>query len=143
FNDAVVFADFTFEEVLRVAMPLTDWWKNCIVKPLTKLWIGEAETTRPWNRQAIEVFIQHLQQAQKNTRATATESSLSGEPRLLRKLITIIGAIERDRCKPQAAVASAEQPSPNTADDHSIPSELIPYFVDLLEGLTTPAEARG
>lgn len=144
FNEAVVFADFTFEELLRVAMPLTDWWKNSVAKPLTRLWNNDREAGGPWNRQAMEDFVQQLQQGKADTQTIATKSSLGGEPRLLQKLITIVGAIERDRCKSQKNdMTPSEQPSANAADDQPIPPQLIPFFVDLLEGLTTPAEARG
>jgi hypothetical protein len=47
-NESVVFANFTFEELIRLAMPLTDWWK-CNIADC----IGDEK----WTRKAIEEFV--------------------------------------------------------------------------------------
>jgi subtilisin family serine protease len=145
FNEAVVFADFTLEELLRVAMPLTDWWKNNVAKPLAgwrKAMDISASPAAPWTREDIQRFVQELQQAKTAIQGAETKSKLGGDPRLLKKLIIIIGAIERDRHEPQDTLTPAQDES-FFSEDQSIPPELVSPFLDLLEGLTTPAESRG
>src|SRR6266700_5168894 len=52
FNESVVFADFTFEELIRVAMPLTDWWRPNVA----------AVTREPvWTKEVILKFMADLE----------------------------------------------------------------------------------
>ena len=58
FNESVVFADFTFEELIRVAMPLSDWWKNNIAEA----------TTDTWKKKDIEDFMKIAPEGQPTDR---------------------------------------------------------------------------
>jgi hypothetical protein len=82
FNEAVVFADFTFEELLRVAMPLTDWWKNNVAKPLSGWWKAMDISAPPavqWTREDIQRFVQELQQGKTAIEDAETKSKLGGD----------------------------------------------------------------
>src|ERR1039458_8157099 len=43
FNESVVLANFSFWELMRVAMPLTDWWRRAVA-PLGNDWSRESVT---------------------------------------------------------------------------------------------------
>ncbi len=120
FNESVVFANFTFEELIRIAMPLTDWWKSNV-----------AGTTKEqlWGRDAIRQFVNNTQESIRTQKLLG-----GGDPRMLRKLIAIVGAIECDRYK---------IPYTKSSGTGIIPTPLVDAFCELLEGLTTPAENRG
>ncbi|HEY4929931.1 MAG TPA: hypothetical protein VII23_00040 [Terriglobales bacterium] len=119
FNESVVFANFTFEELIRVAMPLTDWWKDNMA----------VLTTDRWDKKDIDVFIRLIQERQ------GAESLPGGDPRLLRKLITIVGTIECDRYQQRYS----------TSDDieKKVNQPQMDAFTELLNGLTNPQEHRG
>jgi serine protease AprX len=109
FNESVIFANFSFEELIRVAMPLTDWWKQNIA-PLT---------TKNWTREEILELIRRL------SRPKGKKKLPGGDPKVVGKLITIVGSIQCDR------VQSQEKPTPEIA------------FADLLSGLTDTFENHG
>lgn len=120
FNESVVFANFTFEELIRIAMPLTDWWKSIVARTTTE---------QAWSRDAIRQFVTPVQER------TSPQKTPGGDPRLLRKLIAIVGAIECDRY---------ERPYSKTGESEAtIPQAQVDAFCELLEGLTTPTEKRG
>jgi len=136
FNEAVVFADFTFEELLRVALPLTDWWATSVAAPLLA-WQkkrGSKARTAKWSKAEIEEFVRALQQPQPVAPAR-DKKKLAGDPRLLRKLITMIGAIGCDR--------DDIAPGNDVTEDGKIPPDYVNAFVALLENLTSPTESRG
>jgi subtilisin family serine protease len=81
FNESVVLANFSFWELMRVAMPLTDWWRRAVA-PLGSDWIGEG----------VRAFIETGAD-----RKTAGPKGPGGDLRLLKKLIAIAGAIECER----------------------------------------------
>lgn len=123
FNEAVVFADFTFEEVIRVAMPLTDWWSSSIAKL--------AKTTSSI-KELIAKMVQSGDSKQKG----------NADPRLLKKMIAIIGAIEWSRYKHHKK--SGGSPSKGARDIAKHPPHAeINAFEELLAGLTRPDEDRG
>jgi serine protease AprX len=113
FNESVVFACLSFAELIRVVMPLTDWWARVIAPIATN-----------WSREALISF---------TTAATSPDTPPKGDPKLLTKMMVLAGAIEFDRLQPAAPSSGAE----------STFSERIHACVDLLAGLTNPQEKRG
>ena len=81
FNESVVLAKFSFWELMRVAMPLTDWWRRAVA-PLGNDWIGEG----------VRAFIETG-----GDRKPGGPKGPGGDLRLLKKLIAIAGAIECER----------------------------------------------
>lgn len=121
FNESVVFSDFTFGELIRLAMPLTDWWRANL---------AGISTEEAWSREAIRQFVNTLQETSRKQKLPG-----GGDPRLLRKLIAIVGAIECDRYeKPYSKIDESEA---------AIPEPQVDAFCDLLAGLTRPSEKRG
>ncbi|MGD0921757.1 MAG: S8 family serine peptidase [Terriglobia bacterium] len=120
FNESVVFANFTFEELIRVAMPLTDWWKSNVAKTTSE---------QAWSRNAIRQFVETI------LKPTGKQKLPGGDPRLLRKLIAIVGAIECDRYE-KPCIKKGES-------EDTITQAQVDAFSELLEGLTTPTENRG
>jgi subtilisin family serine protease len=86
FNESVVLASLSFREMVRDAMPLTDWWKR-VVAPIG----GE------WKRDALKAFASTLAQSSGST--GSDRRSASYDPRLLQKLIRIVGCLELERQK--------------------------------------------
>ncbi len=119
FNESVVFANFTFEELIRVAMPLTEWWKSNVADLVTDR----------WEKKDVENFIRLIQER------AATENLRAGDPRILRKLVAIVGTIECDRY--------ARQYSTNSDIENHLNQPQADAFAELLEGLTNPQEKRG
>jgi serine protease AprX len=125
FNESVVFADFTFEELIRIAMPLTDWWR----------WnVADVVKTHLWSRQELEEFAEKVQ------KSTSRENYPGGDPRLLAKLISIVGAIECDReGRPNPAPAQK-----NESDEPlAINKSQVDAFCDLVQDLSVPSDTRG
>lgn len=121
YNGSVVLAKFSFWELMRVAMPLTDWWRR-VIAPISGAW------------------------TRKNLAAFAESGKVRGkrpsDPRLIRKLITIAGAIECDRQGRPVAQEDIEQEE-QEPDESRIPPQLVDAFSTLLEKLTVPQEGRG
>jgi subtilisin family serine protease len=116
FNESVVFADFTFEELIRIAMPLTDWWRPNVA----------AVTREPvWTRDVILKFMADLEKG-------ASTRKVGGDPRLLKKLIAIVGTIE-----------CARYGIPVDKNEGVITQPQVDAFCELLEGLTNTKENRG
>jgi len=118
FNESVVFANFNLEELIRVAMPLTGWWKNSV-----------AQSTIAWEKEDIQSLINAGQQ-------TAPRNTLvRSDPRMLWKLVAIVGTIECDRYhRPYSIKAAGER---------SLDQPQLNAFVELLDGLTAPGEKCG
>ncbi len=119
FNESVVLASFTFWELIRVAMPLTEWWKR-VVAPLD----GQ------WTRENLVLIAQTADDYRIGDRKAPV-----GDPKLIKKLIGIVGAIESDR---------EGQPVPDSelSADPLAPAQ-IEAFATLLRDLTNPRENRG
>ena len=83
YNESVVLAEFSFQELLRVALPLSDWWRRVI-----------ASAIRPgqrWKYQQILALARKLREHEPGKRFSVCE------PKLLKKLVAIVGAIECGR----------------------------------------------
>ena len=87
FNESVVLATLSFWELLRGALPLTDWWKH-VIAPLGQ----------EWSREALIRVATAL--ANEGIARTAVPGA---DPKLLLKLIRIAGAIECERRAPPGA----------------------------------------
>jgi serine protease AprX len=118
FNDSVVFADFTFEELIRVAMPLTAWWKSNMADM----------AANNWTKKGVLDFVKLIEE-----RKGAVKPK--GDPRLLRKLVAIVGSIECDRHKRQYSATSGIEKRVNRPQ--------MDAFAGLLEGLTDLHDERG
>jgi subtilisin family serine protease len=116
FNESVVLANFSFWELMRVAMPLTDWWRRAVA-PLGNDWIGEG----------VRAFIET-----DGDRKPGGPKGPGGDLRLLKKLIVIAGAIECER-----------EGKPSGAADPTSPADQSAAFTRLFGRLTNPAENRG
>jgi serine protease AprX len=113
FNESVVFAELSFAELIRVAMPLTDWWARVI-----------APVATTWTREALRKFAEE---------PDALKGEIKGDPKLLAKMMILVGSIEYDRRH------NVEGSSGNGAGR----AEKIEACVDLLDGLTNQEEKRG
>ena len=110
YNESVVLATFSFRELLRIALPLSEWWRR-IVAP--------AQCT--WTRAGITALARRLEQHKPGKRFPG------GDPKLMKKLIGIVGAIECDRNGiPRTGKDAATEP---------LPAE-VQAFAKLFEGLT-------
>lgn len=118
FNESVVFASFTFEELMRIAMPLTDWWKVNVV-------VATKEDD-VWNRFDLEKIVASVQGPLRERKIP------HGDPRLLRKLVHIVGTIECDRHGKRYEI--------NVGDETTIPRAQANAFIELLADLTTPSD---
>lgn len=118
FNESVVLATLSFWELLRGALPLTDWWKH-VIAPLGQEWTRAG-----------------LMNAATRLAAEGTGKSVipGADPKLLLKLIRIAGAIECERRRRDAPEASGDRPTPQE----------IEGFADLFDRLPpVPAAAAG
>ena len=118
FNESVVLATLSFWELLRGALPLTDWWRQ-VIAPLGQ----------EWTRAAL------MNAATRLTAEAAGKSLVPGaDPKLLLKLIRIAGAIECERRRRDAPEAQGDRPTPQE----------IEGFADLFDNLApVPAAAAG
>jgi hypothetical protein len=83
-----VLACLSFREMMRGAMPLTDWWKN-VINPIESL----------WQYDALMKFAQWV-----NTYETGRPSEYGiTDPKLIKKLIKVIAYIECARTAPETA----------------------------------------
>src|SRR6185436_16083854 len=80
YNESVVMAALSFPELLRCAVPLTVWWQRAV-----------APAHQDWTRPGLVKLAAQL--------AAFTPGSpvLTTDPRLILKLIRIVGAIEMER----------------------------------------------
>jgi subtilisin family serine protease len=122
FNESVVLANFSFWELMRVAMPLTDWWRRAV-----------APLGNDWSRQAVLTLVRTAGEP-KADRAKGPGSDL----RLLKKLIAIAGALE---CERQGKLPSGES-APGAPDPCAAINQAA-AFTDLFQQLTDPQESRG
>lgn len=120
FNESVVLAHFSFWELMRVAMPLTDWWRRAV-----------APLGGNWSKESILAFVKANEKHQPGTRKAKPV-----DPRLLKKLIAVAGAIECARKRQDTTPVG-------DSDDAQIPAEQVQAFAALFQGLTNPSEDRG
>src|SRR2546426_3452126 len=122
FNESVVLAYFSFWELMRVVLPLTDWWRRAIA-PIEGPWSGEG--------------LRALAKAADEYKPGGVRT-LGGDLKLLKKLMTIVAAIECDR------QGRPQPPDPaEGSDDARLPPLLLDIFVELFEDLSTPRDTRG
>ncbi len=123
FNESVVLAYFSFREVMRVAMPLTDWWRRAI-----------APVSKSWTRDAILEFANAAKDYE-----PGKPTGRAGDLKLLKKLIAIVGAIEYDR----KATSSSSRTRTARRDHNKLTTAQIEAFASLFQDLATPQEQRG
>jgi serine protease AprX len=122
FNESVVLAYFSFWEVMRVAMPLTDWWGRAIA-PIPGAWtLGNLLALAKWA----------------DDYKPGGSRMQRGDLKLLKKLIGIAGTFECERKgKPQPPEAF------EASDDTKLPAAQVEAFANLFQDLTHPQESRG
>jgi hypothetical protein len=118
FNESVVLATLSFWELLRGALPLTDWWKRAI-----------APLGNEWTRESVAAMAAKL-----NGLRPGGSVMLPGtDPSLLSKLIRIASRIESERRGAPVPDAPVDQPT--------LTSSEIDVFANVYDGLAPP-EAR-
>jgi subtilisin family serine protease len=81
YNESVVLASLTFPQLLRGALPLTAWWQRSV-----------APMRATWTQDALRTFSRQLNEF------TPGQRVIQGtDPKLLQKLIRIVGHIEMER----------------------------------------------
>jgi serine protease AprX len=101
FNESVVLASLSFGELLCDAMPLTDWWKR-IVTPIGGVWLYEN----------LRTFAAALGEPPGRGGAGAGRST-GADPRLLQKLIRIVGCLELERQGRAMPMDDLAEPTPS------------------------------
>jgi len=120
FNESVVLASLTFRELLRDALPLTNWWKR-VVAPL-----GSA-----WTRENIQRVASTLGTGARGRNPPAT----GGDRKLFQKLIRVVGSIELER--------QGLPPNPNLAAP-TLTSDEVDAFITVYESLLAiPSASAG
>ena len=117
YNESVVMAALTFPQLLRCAVPLTTWWQRAV-----------APAHATWTRPALEELAGRLADLPPGSRAVSTD------PRLLLKLIRIVGAIELER---QGA------PPPQIRIDGPPSAGEVTAFASLFDQLADAGEDAG
>lgn len=126
FNESVVLADFSFWEMVRIAMPLTSWWQ----KKIAPLRIDSS----------VEGLRNFARKLNVNKSAVGAQKSRKGKPSglqnrdltLLKKLINIASAID---CELSGAPESFESVLADNLSDRQIESfarmfQQLPQFLD-------------
>jgi len=115
FNESVVLAGLSFWELLRDALPLTDWWKRAIAP------LGD-----DWSRSHLIELAGRLN----DSRTGGAPLVIGTDPRLLVKLIRIAACIEGER---------EGRPIPEVAvDEPALTPAEIDRFADFFDGLQQP-----
>jgi serine protease AprX len=117
YNESVVMAALTFPQLLRCALPLTAWWQRAV-----------APAHATWTRPALELLAQRLAEFRPGAPVISTD------PRLILKLIRIVGAIELER--------QGAEPHDVKLDGAPSPSE-VAAFASLFDRLPEPGEDSG
>ncbi|HEU4893928.1 MAG TPA: S8 family serine peptidase [Vicinamibacterales bacterium] len=117
YNESVVMAALTFPQLLRCALPLTAWWQRAV-----------APAHATWTRPALELLAQRLAEFRPGAPVITTD------PRLILKLIRIVGAIELER--------QGAQPQDVKLDGAPSPSE-VAAFASLFDQLPEPGDDSG
>src|SRR6185295_11259479 len=112
FNESVVLASLSFREMLRDAVPLTNWWQR-VVAPLGS----------NWTRENIRAAAATLDKADRKKDRTPT----GGDRKLLQKLIRVVGSIELDR--------QGHPLAPETLSRPTLTSEEIDAFASVYDNL--------
>ena len=105
FNESVVLAGLSFWELLRDALPLTDWWKRAI-GPL-----GD-----DWSRSHLTELAARLN----DSRTGGAPVAIGTDPRLLVKLIRIAACIEGERQGRPIPEVPVDEPALTPAGDRPV-----------------------
>ncbi|MDP3000800.1 MAG: S8 family serine peptidase [Bryobacterales bacterium] len=116
FNESVALAEFSFYELLRVALPLSDWWLRAVVPLLATRTPGELEQL------GLPGSLHEATPAKRERRA--------GDAKLLEKLADIVGRIEYERLHPGAPVPPTD-------------AEKKTAFTELFRGLPAVTDGAG
>jgi subtilisin family serine protease len=117
YNESVVMAALTFPQLLRCTLPLTAWWQRAV-----------APAHATWTRPALELLAQRLAEFRPG------DPVITADPRLILKLIRIVGAIELER--------QGAQPEDVKLDGAPSPSE-VAAFASLFDQLPEPGDDSG
>jgi serine protease AprX len=117
YNESVVLAALSFSELLRGALPITAWWQRSVTPIRTA-----------WTRSALKTFAKQL------TATPPGSLAVQGtDPKLLQKLIRIVGYIDLERRgKPVPDATSANLTEPE-----------IDAFASLFDKLEDPKTNAG
>jgi hypothetical protein len=97
YNESVVLAALSFSELLRGALPITAWWQRSVTPIRTA-----------WTRSALKTFAKQL-----TTTPPGSLAVQGTDPKLLQKLIRIVGYIDLERRgKPVPDATSANLTEP-------------------------------
>ncbi len=116
YNESVVLAEFSFHELLRVALPLSDWWRSVVAPAIPP---GKA-----WEYQQIVDLVRKMRLHKPGKRFGKCD------PKLVLKLVAIVGAIECDRNG--ISPAGKDKASPSDAQ--------VEAFARLFDGVALPAK---
>jgi subtilisin family serine protease len=117
YNESVVLAALSFSELLRGALPITAWWERSV-----------APIRTAWTRSALKTFTKQL------TSTPPGKLAVQGtDPKLLQKLIRIVGYIELERRGQQVPDAT----SANLTDPE------VDAFASLFDKLEDPKSNAG
>ena len=121
FNESVVLASLTFGELLRAALPLTQWWSRTI-----------APIAIDWSRAGLVAIADRL----RTLPAAGAPVLPRIDLRLLVMLVRVAGGIESER---------RGRPLPDVrVDEPTLTDQEVDAFIDLFAGLApTPASAAG
>jgi serine protease AprX len=117
FNESVVLASLSFRELLRDAVPLTNWWQR-VVAPLGS----------EWTRDNIRRVAASIDKPDRKKDRTPT----GGDRKLLQKLIRVVGSIELDR--------QGRPLPPGTISAPDLTSEEIEAFAGVYDNLPPIAD---
>jgi subtilisin family serine protease len=117
YNESVVLAALSFRQLLRGALPISAWWQRSV-----------APAGATWTRSALKNFAKQLSSSTSTTRAVR-----GTDPKLLEKLIRIVGYIELER---------RGEPLPDAASGNLTQPE-IDAFSLLFDRLEDPGDAAG
>jgi serine protease AprX len=84
FNESVVLASLSFRELLRDALPLTQWWQR-VVAPLGSKWTHD-------NIERVAATLATVQRGRGRN-----QPDTGGDRKLFQKLIRVVGSIELER----------------------------------------------
>ena len=117
YNESVVMAALSFPELLRCALPLTAWWQRAV-----------APTHQDWTRRALVKLAGRLAAFTPGSRVVTTD------PRLILKLIRIVGAIEMERQGRDTRGMKLDG-APSKGE--------VEAFASLFDGLADPGDESG
>jgi serine protease AprX len=116
FNESVVLAEFSFYELVRLALPLSDWWQRTVMP------LAISRSTEELEALGLPASLREP--------VTQKREKRQGETKLIEKLVEIVGRIEYERLNPGAGEPPSE-------------GQKKAAFTQLLYGLTPAGEGAG